>query len=168
MTLETWELLSYVVTVIGLPAAIVAFLLEKRKERQTQEDEVHQLLSDNYQDFLKLALEYPDLHLFTTEETPELTPGQREQMRIIFGVLVSIFERAYVLMYERRMSKEQTRRWASWEDYMREWGRREDFRRLLPELLQGEDQEFVAYLSRLADEANDAPRDPRTVPAGAG
>jgi len=149
MTLETWELLSYVVTVIGLPAAIAAFLFEKRKERQTQEDEVHQLLSDNYQDFLKTALEYVDLHLFTTEETQDLGPEQREQMRIIFGVLISIFERAYVLMYERRMSREQSRRWLAWEDYMREWCQREDFRRMLPELLLGEDWDFKEYIEGL-------------------
>jgi hypothetical protein len=150
MTLENWEMLSYVVTVIGLPVAIFAFLYEKKKERQAAEDEVHQLLSDNYQDFLKTALEHPDLQLFSAEETAELTPEQRERMRIIFGVLISIFERAYVLMYERRMSREQSRRWTAWEDYMREWTRRDDFRKLLPELLAGEDADFRKYLEDLA------------------
>ncbi|HEX6790431.1 MAG TPA: hypothetical protein VF247_03895 [Candidatus Krumholzibacteria bacterium] len=149
MTLETWEELSYIVTVVGLPAAILAFLYEKKKEREAKEDEVHQLLSDNYQDFLKTALDHPDLQLFSTEETPELTPEQKERMRIIFGVLVSIFERAYVLMFERRMSKEQSRRWTAWEDYMREWCQRDDFRRLLPELLSGEDREFRRYIESL-------------------
>ncbi len=33
MQLETWELLSYIVTVFGLPLAIFAYLLEQRKER---------------------------------------------------------------------------------------------------------------------------------------
>jgi hypothetical protein len=150
MTLETWEMLSYIVTVVGLPAAIIAFLYEKKKERESQEDEVHQLLSDNYQDFLKTALEYPELHLFTAEQTPQLTSEQEESMRIIFGVLVSIFERAYVLMYERRMSKEQRRRWMAWEDYMREWSQRDDFRQLLPDLLQGEDPDFREYIEGLA------------------
>ena len=148
--LETWELLSYVVTVIGLPAAILAFLYEKRKERESDEDEVHQLLSDNYQDFLKTALDPPDLQLFSPEETPELTEQQQERMLIVFGVLISIFERAYVLMFEKRMSKAQMRRWIAWEDYMREWCRRKDFRRLLPELLKGEDPDFREYIESLA------------------
>jgi hypothetical protein len=34
MNLETWELLSYVVTVIGLPLAIAVFILQQRKERR--------------------------------------------------------------------------------------------------------------------------------------
>ena len=150
MTLETWEKLSYVVTVVGLPVAILAFLWEKKRERAADEEEVYATLSDNYQEFLKTALEYPDLKLFSMEETPALTEEQRERMLIIFSMLVSLFERAYVLMYERRMSKDQQRRWASWEDYMREWGRREDFCRLLPELLQGEDKDFRAYIISLA------------------
>jgi hypothetical protein len=49
------------------------------------------------------------------------------------------------------MSSKQLRRWSSWEDYMREWCRREDFRALLPVLLQGEDAEFVTYIQKLAD-----------------
>jgi hypothetical protein len=71
-TLETWELLSYVVTVVGLPLAISVFVFEQRKERDNEEDEVYQLLSDNYQEFLRVALEHPDLRLFASEETGTL------------------------------------------------------------------------------------------------
>jgi hypothetical protein len=150
VNIETWELLSYIVTTIGLPAAIVVFLYEQKKERDNEEEEVYQLLSDNYQDFLKIALENSDLSLFSAEETPELTKQQRERMLIIFNMLMSLFERAYLLMYEPKMTPQQKRRWLSWEDYMREWCRRADFRALLPELLDGEDPEFVAYLRALA------------------
>jgi len=150
MSIDTWELLSYVVTVFGLPVAIFAFLYEKKRERDNDEEEVHQLLSDNYQEFLKTALENPDLRLFSAEESTELSDEQKERMLIIFSMLVSLFERAYVLMYERRMSKAQARRWTAWEDYMREWCRREDFRLSLPGLLPGEDEEFVAYIENMA------------------
>jgi hypothetical protein len=147
----TWELLSYVVTTIGLPLAIVVFLYEQKKERDNDEEEVYQLLSDNYQDFLKIALDNPDLRLFSAEQPPARTNEQRERMLIIFSMLVSLFERAYLLLYEPKMSKKQMRRWASWEDYMREWCQREDFCALLPSLLDGEDPEFVDYIRALAD-----------------
>ena len=145
-----WELLSYIVTTIGLPAAIVAFLYEQKKERDNEEEEVYQLLSDNYQDFLKIALDNSDLSLFSAEATPQLTKEQRERMLIIFSMLISLFERAYLLLYEPKMSGQQRRRWLSWEDYMREWCRRADFRALLPELLEGEDPEFGHYIRGLA------------------
>ena len=148
--LETWELLSYVVTVIGLPLAISVFVFEQRKERNNEEEEVYQLLSDNYQAFLKIALENPDLRLFANEETPALSAEQRERMFIIFSMLISLFERAYLLLYEDSMTEKQSRRWRSWEDYMGEWCNRADFRAALPTLLRGEDPEFSDYIQKLA------------------
>ena len=147
---ETWEMLSYVVTVIGLPLAISVFIYEQRKERNNEEEEVYQLLSDNYQDFLKTALENPDLRLFATEETPALTAEQKERMFIIFSMLISLFERAYLLLYEKQMQEKQLRRWRSWEDYMGEWCSRADFHTALPILLRGEDPEFSDYIQKLA------------------
>ncbi|MDO8263916.1 MAG: hypothetical protein Q7T21_11935 [Gallionella sp.] len=148
--LETWELLSYVVTVIGLPLAISVFIFEQRKERNNEEEEVYQLLSDNYQEFLKIALENPDLRLFANEETPALSPEQRERMFIILSMLISLFERAYLLLYEDDMTEKQSRRWRSWEDYMGEWCNRADFSSSLPALLRGEDPEFSDYIQKLA------------------
>ena len=148
--LGTWELLSYVVTVIGLPLAIAVFIFEQRKERDNEEEEVYQLLSDNYQEFLKITLENPDLRLFSNEETPALSAEQRERMFIIFSMLISLFERAYLLLYENDMAEKQLRRWRSWEDYMGEWCNRADFRSALPVLLRGEDPEFADYIQKLA------------------
>src|SRR4029079_3655315 len=111
MDLQTWELLSVVVPVICLPAAIFVFLFEQRKERENEEEEVYQLLSDNYQDFLKVALDHPDLRIFSIQETPLLNDEQRERQLIIFAMLMSLFERAYLLLYEDVMSPKQARRW---------------------------------------------------------
>lgn len=150
MSMEFWELLSYIVTTIGLPMAIFVFIYEQKKERDNEEEEVYQLLSDNYQEFLRVALENTDLHLFSPEETPSLSDEQRERMFIIFNMLISLFERAYLLLYSDNMSVRQRRRWSSWEDYMVEWCQRADFRAMLPQLLHGEDPEFVAHIEHIA------------------
>jgi hypothetical protein len=154
ISLETWELLNYVVTVIGLPAAIFVFLFEQRKERENEEEEVYQLLSDNYQDFLKVALANPDLRLFSVNAMPTLTDEQQERQMIIFAMLTSLFERAYLLLHEDTMSPRQRRRWNSWEDYMLEWCRKPHFRSALPQLLRGEDPGFVRYVEKLAASAS--------------
>jgi hypothetical protein len=57
---EIWELASYIVTVIGLPMAILVFVLEQRKQRQADHEEIYQHLSDEYHDFLKLVLRHPE------------------------------------------------------------------------------------------------------------
>jgi hypothetical protein len=153
MDIELWTFLSYVVTVIGLPLAIAVFLYEKRKERVLEEEEVFELLSGSYQDFLKIALENPDLRLLSKARTRDLTEEQQERMRAIFGLLMALFERAYLLLYDPGSKGKQARRWRSWEDFMQEWCERGDFREALPELLRGEDPEFAAYISKLADVA---------------
>jgi len=148
--METWELMGYMVTVIGLPLAIAVFLFEQRKERENEEEEVYQLLSDSYQDFLKVALENPDLRLFSDEATPTLDEQQRERQLIIFTMLVALFERAYLLLHEDHMSAKQARRWNSWEDFIVEWCQNPHFRSTLPRLLRGEDPSFVRYIEQLA------------------
>lgn len=154
---EWWEIASYVVTVIGLPFAILVYLWDQRRERAGEEEELYQRLSDEYAEFLKLVLENSDLRL-RSQHLIELTPEQQERKLIIFDLLVSIFERSYILVYEDKMNRQQRRLWQSWEDYMREWCRREDFRGLLPELLKGEDEEFSAHIRRIAAEEAGAPR----------
>jgi hypothetical protein len=151
VSIETWELMGYMVTVIGLPLAIIVFLFEQRKERENEEEEVYQLLSDSYQDFLKVALENPDLRLFSDKAAPSLNEEQKERQLIIYAMLVALFERAFLLLYEEAMSSRQARRWNSWEDYILEWCRKPDFRSCLPHLLCGEDPGFVRYLEQLAD-----------------
>jgi hypothetical protein len=73
-------------------------------------------------------------------------------MLVIFDMLISLLERAYLTALQRRHDPAQRRRWNSWEDFMREWVRRDDFYYRLPQLLKGEDPEFAAYLQRLAEE----------------
>lgn len=148
---ERWEWLSYVVTVIGLPFAIVVFLWEQRRERAGEEEELYQRLSDEYAEFLKLVIENSDLRL-RSRSPIELTPEQEERKLLIFDLLTSIFERAYILVYEDKMNRQQRRLWQSWEDYMREWCRRDDFRDALPQLLQGEDEDFAAHIRRIAEQ----------------
>lgn len=149
---EWWEIASYVVTVIGLPLAIWVFVAEQRKERQNDDDEVYQKLSAEYTEFLKLVLENADLRLMSAAAVPDCTPEQRERREVLFSILISLFERAYLLVYEDEMPRQQRRLWQSWEDYMREWCRRADFREALPRLLEGEDPDFVEHIRRLAAE----------------
>src|SRR5215204_3615657 len=100
-TLEWFELASYIVTIIGLPFAIIIFVLEQRKERRNEDEEIFQRLSDEYREFLKLVLDNSDLQLLRREGAQrEFTAEQKERRFAIFGILISLFERAYLLVYE--------------------------------------------------------------------
>ncbi len=149
-TLEYWELASYVVTVFGLPFALGIFMFEQRKERQNEDDEIYQKLSDEYAEFSILLLNNADLQL-VTKYVPDdqLTDDQRERKSIIFEILIALFERAFILVYEDDMDARTKRHWSSWEDYIHFWLKRADFRRSLDILLEGEDPDFQRYMRSL-------------------
>jgi hypothetical protein len=149
---DIFEFTFYMVDTFALPFAIIVYVIERRKERQADEEELYQRLTDEYMNFLKLVLDNADLQLLRRSAGPPrtLTEEQLERRFALFGILVSIFESAYILVYEPRMPKQTRRLWSSWEDYMREWCRNEHFREALPELLDGEDADFQAHIRRIA------------------
>ena len=153
---DAWEYASFVVTALGLPVAILFFAWDQLKERDNEDEEAYQLLSDAYNDFLQVVLAHPDLHLRTNEPLLNPTTEQTERMLVIFDMLISLFERAYLVAYKPRMNETEKRRWNSWDDYMREWCHREDFYAALPLLLRGEDPEFQDYIRRIAQEERGA------------
>jgi len=145
---DGFEIASYAVTVVGLPFAIAVFIWERRKERETEQEEIYQRLSDEYTNFMKLVLDNADLRLLRPPGQPlALTPEQAERRLALFSILVALFERAYLLVYEERMSPQVRRLWLSWEDYMREWCARREFRDALPEMLRGEDEQFSRHIA---------------------
>jgi hypothetical protein len=157
--IEVVEFSFYLVETFALPFAILVYVVERQKERFVDEEEIYQRLSDEYTNFLKLVLDNSDLQLLRKgAPLGQLTEEQMERKQAIFGILVSIFERAYILVFEERMNKQTRRLWSSWEDYMREWCRRTDFRHALVELLDGEDPDFKAHIQRIAQAAEKSGR----------
>jgi hypothetical protein len=147
------EALSYVVTVVGLPFALWVFMQEQRKEREKDDEEIYLKLADDYESFLKLTLKHADLRLLAPpDQQPEYTAEQRERRHVLFEILIAQFERAYILVYEQKMSRQAARLWQTWDDYIRSWCRRSDFRAVLDQLLEGEDPDFQRYIRTIAAE----------------
>ena len=153
---DAFELASFIVTVVGLPFAIGVFLIQQRQERENEEEEAYQHLSDAYIDFLKIVLANSDLQLRSNAALSNSTSEQHERMLVIFDMLISLFERSYLVAYKVDMTPAESRRWNSWDDFMREWCRRDDFHNALPLLLRGEDPDFQAYIKRVAHEERGA------------
>ena len=146
------EALSYVVTILGFPGAIAVLVYEHRRRSANAENELHRNLSEEYDNFLRLVLDNADLLLLRRSSAPpNLTEEQLERREIIFRMLVSLFEKAYIILFDEDMGRDARRRWLSWEDDMREWCRKNDFRGVLPDLLEGEDDEFSEYILALAE-----------------
>jgi len=146
------EALSYLVTNLGFPGALAVFVYQHRRRLANEENELHRNLSEEYDNFLRLVLDNADLLLLRRSGAPpELAEEQLERREIVFRMLVSLFEKAYIILYDENMGRDARRRWLSWEDDMREWCRKKGFQSVLPDLLEGEDDEFSAYILTLAE-----------------
>ena len=154
---DALEIASYLVAIVGLPFAIWVFMTQQRAERENEDEEAYLHLADTYNDFLKVVIDNPDLRLRSNTVPPDRSPEQQERMLAIFDMLVSLFERAYLVAFKPQMTPTEARRWNSWDDYMREWCRRDDFHNALPLLLRGEDHGFKAYIKRVAHEERGTP-----------
>lgn len=145
------EALSHLVTILGLPLGIAIFTMQQREARQNEENALHRQLSEEYDGFLRLALENADLQLLRGgAPQTALTDEQRERQLILFRILVSVFEKAFIILHDDHMSAETKRLWLSWEDDMHEWCARPEFRAQLDALLVGEDDLFADHIGKIA------------------
>lgn len=150
--LEFFEFLSYVATIVGIPLALWVFMHEERKERQAEQEEIYDKLMDHYDHILGRLFEHPDIDQHNKQlEDAEL----RRQQKLLYEMLINLFERAFILLYAEKEIAYR-RMWNSWEDYIRLWIGRSNFLEMLPELVIGEDPDFVAYMSRLSGLALEA------------
>lgn len=86
------EALSYIVTILGFPVAIYVFAYEHRRRQRTEESELHRHLSEEYDNFLRLALDNADLLLWRRSSIPaSFTEEQLERRDLLFRMLVSLF-----------------------------------------------------------------------------
>lgn len=144
--LEFFEFLSYVATVVGIPLAIWIYKKEERKERQAEQEEIYDKLMDHYDQILTRLFEHPGLD---QHNAPLHDPELKRQQTLLYEMLVNLFERAFILLYgEKEMA--YRRMWNSWEDYIKLWISRPNFLEMLPDLVKGEDPDFVAYMARLS------------------
>jgi hypothetical protein len=145
------EAMSYIVTILGFPAAVFVIWREERLRRKNEMNELHRNLTEEYDNFLRLVMDNSDLLLLSRSSLPDpVSEEQRERTEVIFRMLISLFEKAFIILHDDDLDGDAERRWKSWEDDMIEWCGRHDFRQALPGLLEGEDEKFKRYILNLS------------------
>ncbi len=147
--LEFFEFMSYVATIIGIPLAIWVFIHEEKKERLAEQEEIYDKLMDHYDHILGRLFEHPDID---QHNKPLSDPELMRQQKILYEMLINLFERAFILLY-REQDQVYKRMWNSWEDYIALWVSRPNFNEMLPDLVKGEDHDFVSYIARLSNKS---------------
>lgn len=127
------EIGANVATILGIPIAIILFMRDRNKERADKSLEAYDRLDERYIDYVKLCLEHPDLDVFevslnqkTNDSSGETEGSAKRREIMLFTILISIFERAYVT-YMAENSKNQAI--SEWQAYIRYWCAKENFQR---------------------------------------
>ncbi len=156
-TLQRWEMWSYVATVIAalsIPAGIVTYMIDRGKERVEEQEQSRIEREENYSrlqaEFRKAQFWLADHPEVNKHELPPEDATTRGQQEIYYSTLISLFEESFILFYKPE-DPEYQRMWNTWADYIQEWLQRPNFRKTAPELLAGEDKEFVVYMQHLLE-----------------
>lgn len=144
--LELMEFLSYLATVIGIPLAIGMFFFQEKKERQNEQEEIYDKLMGHYAEIQQRLFEHPELDM---HGAPSTDPETQRRQYILYEMLVSLFERSFILLAEET-DPAYRRMWHSWVDYIESWLAKPNFVAALPALMKGEDPYFVAYVAKLS------------------
>jgi hypothetical protein len=159
------ENLSYLATVIGLPVLFASYVFALRAEAERREYGTYDLLEGKYVEFQQMALRYAKLDVaeFPLKSPQPLSDEETVQQRILYMILFSLFERAF-LMYRSRFhllrGHTRTEQWKGWESYMRKYCEREScrlawFNHAPPQanVRQDFDDRFEAFMMKLFEKA---------------
>jgi hypothetical protein len=153
--LDILQILSYLASIIGIPAAILVFWDEKRKERKEREYRTYNSIDEKYFVYLQLCIQNPELDLFylPLEKKVRLTAEQKIKQAALFEVLVAMMERAY-LLYSDQTTRVKKVQWAGWDNYIRIWSKRKNFRRIWKLVGKDFDENFYNYMNSVLDDTD--------------
>lgn len=157
------EIIALLLTIIGFPAIYLTLYFGKRKDRQDKEYTIYNSLDDKYTEFVKLNLEYKDIRVLpeyfcklltenSISNTDIIDPPNSNQV-VAFGILTSLFERAFVL-YSEQGSRMNFNQWKGWDRYMKHWATDKQFVSIWK--IDGEywETEFETYMNNIIRDSN--------------
>ena len=126
---EICQVFYYIALGLTGPVALLGFLNAKKREQHQREEGTIQSLDEKYLNYLKLCLQYPHLDVFDYPQTSPrpLTDLEKKQELILFTILVSLFEMAF-LMYRGHAENVREKQWEGWVQYIEDFGKRANFR----------------------------------------
>jgi hypothetical protein len=141
------EVISKLVIILGLPLAFIQYRITKRREKRDREYGTYNALDEKYLEYQQLCLKYPYLDIFDIRDDKpnELSNQQSKEELILFTILFSIFERAYLLYTDQR-SNIKEKQWLGWDTYIRAFCKRQNFLNAWKISGSTFDTEFESYM----------------------
>ena len=80
------EAATFIITILGFPAAIIFYLLEQKQQRLEREYGTFDALDNKYIEIQQLCIDHPELDVFDTlfETAPKLNEGQKNRKKLFY------------------------------------------------------------------------------------
>lgn len=125
-----------IVTILGIFLALIGAIIsmrtftnERKKEHLEKEYGTFDSLDNKYVEFMYACTQHPNLDLFSEPLGPNRTATKEDLVteRALYSVLISIFERAFV-MFERRAGEDIKKlQYDGWVECMKSYCTRDSF-----------------------------------------
>ncbi len=154
--LDYLDAISKIVVILGLPLAFIQYRITKKKERRDREYGTYNALDEKYIEYQELCLQYPYLNIFDIpdKKPAELDDKQKKEELILFTMLFSIFERAY-LLYSDQYSNIKLKQWSGWDAYIKSFCQRTNFLEAWNTSGSTFDTEFEKYMKEVIKSIRD-------------
>ena len=126
---STLNILGVIIVVLGFVIALKTYQSERKKDRLEREYGTFNDLDDKYVEFMYKCTEFPQLDFFSREVSENRVVNEHEENieRAMFSVLISIFERAYLMFDRHDNLKIKQQQYDGWLDCMSMYCVRKNF-----------------------------------------
>ena len=140
------ELMGAVLVLLGGIMAYLQYVDGQRKEQEDLGERAYAELQDSYFEFLQICLQYPELDCYDRRPLGAvcLTENQERQQTILYAMIVSVFERAFV-RYEVSQPPRRAQQWPGWVKYMEGFADREGLRAVWADVRDEYDAGFQVF-----------------------
>lgn len=134
--LRDWlEIMSFVAVILGIVVGFAEHFANKAKEREAAREALYDSLDAEYRDHLLFCAEHPRVNprLRALDAAPhDLTREEQLQQRVMFTLLIDLFERVYLEFHDpdtlELIADEIADDWPGWEKYIDEYAKTPEFR----------------------------------------
>jgi hypothetical protein len=125
---QSLEGAAALVSIVAIIPAALIFTINQLHQNGLLRDENHKYVTERWHVFLDKCITLPELRLEYGDPVPaeELGPDKVYQRDVLFDLLTSIFERAYVT-YAKQWSSHRRRQWRGWDKYVDLYISRSDY-----------------------------------------
>jgi len=136
--------LASLISVLAIIPSAIIFIINQIYQNALLRENKHKYVTERYEEFLNLCLLYPELRLGygMPVAVGRLTKARLYQRDILFELLTSIFESAY-LTYSNRINSSRSQQWGGWEDYIAHFTMRSDYQEWWIRVVQDGDFELT-------------------------